>query len=154
MILSLIFAALISTNLFNKGDSPVNISSQRTFYDRNAGLIVFQGNVRVIDREYLMRSDRAYVFMNEANDVKRVAAVGNVALTNGFRRAYGEKATYQRSNGLVVLHGVDGKPAEVVEELTNEVRTVKGRKIRFWTNEEQVEVLEMDATIGKQYEIK
>lgn len=143
---SAILAALVATNLFAKSEGPVGITANRTFYDRKEGMVVFQGDVHVLEQNCQMHADRAYVFLNETNDLKRIAAIGNVALTNGFRRAYGDKVTYQRSNGLVVLHGAEGKPAEVIEDEAKGPRSVKGRKIRFWTNEEQIEVLEMDAS--------
>ena len=123
------------------------ITADTTYYDRKEGIVVFQGHVHVDDAEYQMHSEKGYVFLTGTNTLRRVVAVGNVALTNGTRRASGASATYRRDNGLVILRGADGVPA-VVSETTaeGETRTVKGRKIRFWVDRGQVEVLEADIT--------
>ena len=65
-------------------------------------------------------------------------------MTNNLRRAYGIKATYRHDSGLVVLYGDQEHPAEVREELVTGSRVLKGRKIRFWTRDEQIEVLDAD----------
>ena len=147
-----ILAAVLATNGVEtagtpnaaaKVSPPARITSDSTFYDRKEGIAVFKGHVHVDDVDYQMHAERAYVFMNVAsNTLSRIAATGAVALTNGTKRAYGEKVTYHRENGLVVLHGTDETPAVVVDDVEGGPRTAKGRKIRFWIDREQVEVLE------------
>ena len=146
-VLGLIFAAVLATNVTEKASTPARITSDSTYYDRKEGIAVFKGHVHVDDCDYQMHAKHAYVFMNTAsNTLSRIVATGDVALTNGTKRAYGEKVTYRRDDGLVVLHG-DGKsrPATVVDETPQGERRVEGSKIRFWINTEQVEVV--DATL-------
>ena len=81
-----------------------------------------------------------------AGDVRRVVAIGNVAMTNDAHRAYGAKATYSKKNGLVVLYSGDGIMAEVRDESKAQPQIVRGRRIRFWIDSEQVEVDEADLT--------
>ena len=81
-----------------------------------------------------------------AGDVRRVVAIGNVAMTNDAHRAYGAKATYSKKNGLVVLYSGDGITAEVRDESKAQPQIVRGRRIRFWIDSEQVEVDEADLT--------
>ena len=81
-----------------------------------------------------------------AGDVRRVVAIGNVAMTNDAHRAYGAKATYSKKNGLVVLYSGDGITAEVRDESKAQPQTVRGKRIRFWIDSEQVEVDEADLT--------
>lgn len=132
-----------ATSEVAKASSPARITSDTTYYDRKEGIAVFKGNVHVDDCDYQMHAKRAYVFMNVvSNSLSRIAALGSVALTNGTKRAYGEKVTYHREDGLVVLHGTDANPAVVLDETPDGPRTAKGRKIRFWINREQVEVTE------------
>ena len=147
----LVLAAALATNAVGSAGSTnatasatARITSDKTYYDRKEGIAVFKGHVYVDDSDYQMHANRAYVFMNASNTLSRIAATGAVALTNGTKRAYGEKVTYHRENGLVVLHGTDGAPAQVMDETPDGVRSVRGRKIRFWINREQVEVLDAD----------
>ena len=82
--------------------------------------------------------------MGETNDLQRIVALGNVAITNGARRAYGAKATYRRENGVVILRAGEGRSAEVREEDAGGDRVVRGKTIKFWTGSQQVEVLEAE----------
>jgi len=125
------------------------ITSDSTYYDRKEGLVVFKGRVHVDDAEYQMHSERGYLFLSETNSLRRIVAVGGVSLTNGLRRAYADKVIYRRDNGLVILHGKEGAPATVVEDTAAGERSVRGRKIRFWVNQEQVEVIEADISAPK-----
>ena len=81
-----------------------------------------------------------------AGDVRRVVAIGNVAMTNDAHRAYGAKATYSKKNGLVILYSGDGITAEVRDESKAQPQIVRGKRIRFWIDSEQVEVDEADLT--------
>ena len=122
----------------------VRISSDRTYYDRKEGFACFTGKVSVEDPEYQLHADRAFVYMGGTNDLKRIVALGNVAITNGTKRAYGAKATYQRENGVVILRAGEGGPAEVREVDSDGDRVVRGKTIKFWTGSRQVEVLEAE----------
>ena len=73
-------------------------------------------------------------------------AIGNVAMTNDAHRAYGAKATYSKKNGLVILYSGDGITAEVRDESKAQPQIVRGKRIRFWIDSEQVEVDEADLT--------
>lgn len=121
---------------------PARISSKKVYYDRGEGYAVFTGNVHVDGEEYQMHAQRAYVFFEGTNELKRVVATGNVAITNETKRAYGAKASYYRKTGMVVLYGDDKIDAEVRDEGNGENQVVKGSKIKFWIDSEQVEVLD------------
>lgn len=120
------------------------ISSASVYYDRNEGFAYFSGKVHVEDAKYQLHADRAYVFMNGTNELKRIVALGNVAMTNETKRAYGAKASYYRDRGMVVLSADDKVPAEVRDETPEGVRTVRGKKIKFWTDSQQVEVVQAE----------
>ena len=81
-----------------------------------------------------------------SSEVRRIVAIGNVAMTNEMRRAYGAKATYSKKQGLVVLYSGDGITAEVRDESKAQPQIVRGKRIRFWIGTEQVEVDEADLT--------
>lgn len=125
----------------NSADSrPVKITSDSTVYNRKEGLACFEGNVYVEDAEYQMHADRVFLMMDGTNELNRIVAIGNVAMTNEQRRAYGAKMTYSKKSGLVVLYSGDGIVAEVRDEAKEGDQVVRGDKIRFWIDAEQVEV--------------
>jgi lipopolysaccharide transport protein LptA len=130
----------------SKRKRPAKITSKSTYYDRKEGIGVFTGDVSVDDEEYQMHAGKVYLFMKGTNELERIVAVGNVAMTNGTKRAYGAKVSYYRDPGLVVLYSGDGIAAEVRDTAKGGDQVVRGRKIRFWTNTEQVEVLEAEIT--------
>ena len=121
------------------------ITSDMTYYDRKEAMSVLTGHVHVDDEEYQMHADKAYVFLEGTNALKRIVAIGHVALTNGLRVATGEKASYYKASGMVVLSGGKEQCAEIVDMSKGQKQSLRGSKIKFWTNSEQVEVL--DATI-------
>ena len=121
---------------------PARISSTKAYYDRKEGYAVFTGNVHVDSEEYQMHAKKAYVFFEGTNELRRIVATGNVAITNFTKRAYGTKASYHRQNGMIVLYGDDKTAAEVRDESKAEDQVVRGSKIRFWTMSEQIEVLD------------
>jgi len=149
MILTIALAAtnLAPTNLApTNGAGMAKITSDSTYYDRKEGFAYFGGHVYVEDTQYQLHADRAYVFMSASNDLQRIVALGNVAITNGTKRAYGTKASYYRNPGMVVLSAGDGKAAEVRDETGSGNQVVRGRKIKFWTGSEQVEVVDAELT--------
>jgi len=126
--------------------SRAKITSASTYYDRKEGVAIFTGKVYVQDEQYQLHADKAYVFMNGTNDLERIVAIGNIAMTNENKRAYGSKVTYYRNRGMVVLHSGNGRSAEVREVKPDGDQIVRGRKIKFWVDSEQVEVVEADIT--------
>ena len=143
LMLALVLAAVNATTNVTAGGT-AKITSATTYYDRKEGFAYFSGHVFVEDEKYQLHADRAYVFMSGSNDLQRIVALGNVAMTNETKRAYGAKASYYRDPGMVVLYAGDGQAAEVRDETPKGAQTVRGRKIKFWTNSEQVEVLEAE----------
>lgn len=137
--------AVAETNAVKTAERPARITAAKTYYDRKEGFALFSGKVHVDDVRYQLHADKAYVFMDSTNELKRIVALGHVAVTNENKRAYGAKASYYRNHGMVVLYSGDGRVAEVREEAADGNRVVRGSKIKFWIDSEQVEVV--DATI-------
>ena len=122
------------------------ITSARVNYDRKEGIAFFSGGVTVEDPTYVLHADRAVVYTGETNDLKKIVALGKIAITNESRRAYGAKATYFRNSGAVVLSSGDGIVAEVRDVGPDGDQVLRGKKIKFWTGSRQVEVLEAEIT--------
>lgn len=127
-----------------KAKRPARITSASTYFDRKEGVGIFEGRIHVDDEEYQLHADKAFVFMNGTNELSRIVAIGNVAITNEMRRAYGGKASYYRDNGMVVLYSDKDRPAEVREVKGEGDQVVRGSKIKFWIDSEQVEVIDAD----------
>ena len=138
-----VLAATVAIGAATSG-RPARITSATTYYDRKEGFAYFSGHVFVDDERYKLHADRAYVFMDGTNELHRIVAIGNVAMTNDTKRAYGVKVSYYKEGGMVVLYGGEGRPAEVRDESKEQDQVVKGRKIKFWIDSEQVEVMEAD----------
>lgn len=130
----------VSTNAVAGGST--RITSGSTYYDRKEGFAYFSGKVTVEDPHYQLHADRAFVYMSGTNDLRRIVAIGRVAITNETKRAYGAKASYYRDTGLVMLYSGDGITAEVRDETPDGAQVVRGKKIKFWTGSRQVEVIE------------
>ena len=115
------------------------ITADRTDYDRKEGVVLFDRNVYVDDEQYQMHADRLFLFLDGTNDLKRLVAIGHVAITNEDKRAYCARATFNKKLGRVVMYSSDEITAQLREE-GKKGSDVKGEKITFWLDSEQVEV--------------
>lgn len=151
LMLPIILAAanVVTTNAVPT-NATTRITAGNTYYDRKEGFACFSGNVAVMDPQYQLHADRAFVYMGGTNDLRKIVALGHVAITNETKRAYGAKASYFRESGMVVLHSGDGITAEVRDEAPDGDRVVRGKKIKFWTGSRQVEVVEAEITAPSQ----
>lgn len=119
----------------------VRVTSDRATYLRKDGVIAFEGNVCVDDVEFKMHAREVNLFLEGTNELKRVVAIGDVAVTNGLRSGTCAKATYNKALSKVVLYGdaKKGVAARLVDAGKRRSE-VEGRKITFWIDTEQVEV--------------
>ena len=152
ILLAAVNAAM--TNAVPTNAVPTNVTTRitagSTYYDRKEGFVLFKGNVAVIDPQYQLHADRAFVYTGATNDLRKIVALGHVAITNETKRAYGARASYFRESGMVVLHSGDGIVAEVRDVTPDGDRVVHGKKIKFWTGTRQVEVVEAEITAPSQ----
>ena len=144
VLLAVVFAAVDLA-----GGGLAKITSASTYYDRKEGYACFSGHVFVDDEKYKLHADRAFVFMDGTNELRRIVALGHVAMTNDTKRAYGAKVSYFRQSGMVVLYSGDGVVAEVRDEAKSGDQSVTGGKIKFWIDSEQVEVTDVTITAPK-----
>lgn len=115
------------------------ITAERTDYDRKEGVILFDRNVYVDDEQYQLHADRLFLFLDGTNDLKRLVALGNVAITNEEKNASCARAVYVKKSSKIVMYGEDGSPAQLYQG-GKKGSTVKGERITFWLNSEQVEI--------------
>ena len=117
------------------------IRSATSDYDREEGVILFDGDVRIeYAGDYTMNADQLYAFLAGTNALSRVVAVGGVTITNGTRVGTCSAATYRRVRREIEMHG-DGKdrPAHLADH-GGDATELDGARIRFWLDSEQVEV--------------
>ena len=115
------------------------ITAERTDYDRKEGVILFDRNVHVDDEQYQLHADRLFLFLDGTNDLKRLVAIGHVAITNEEKNAACSRAVYTKRTSKIVMYGADGDPASLCQG-GKRGSTVKGERITFWLNSEQVEI--------------
>ncbi len=126
---------------------PAKITARHTSYDRKEGVILFDEQVYVDDEQYQMHADRLYVFLDGTNDLRRIVAIGHVAVTNDAKIVYCGKATYSKPTGKMVLYSGDGITAEVRDESKADDQVVRGDKIFYWVNSGHTEVINTEATM-------
>jgi lipopolysaccharide transport protein LptA len=133
------------------------ITADRTDYDRKEGVVLFDRNVHVDDTQYQMHADKLFLFLEGTNELKRLVAIGHVAITNEDKRAYCARATFNKKLGRVVMYSSDEITAELREE-GKKGSDVRGERITFWLDSEQVEVdnpiITMPGGIGGQGSVK
>lgn len=119
----------------------VKVTSDRATYLRKDGVLAFEGNVAVEDVEFKMHAREVSLFLEGTNTLKRVVAIGDVAVTNGLRSGSCAKATYNKALSKVVLYGdPEAGVMAVLRDGGKRRSEVEGRKITFWIDTEQVEV--------------
>lgn len=123
------------------GPRNVKVTSDRSTYLRKEGVLVFDGNVFVDDVEFKMHADEVTLFLGGTNELKRIVAIGNVAVTNELRSGTCAKATYNKALSRVILYGDEAKGITAkLNDNGKRKSQVEGRKITFWIDTEQVEV--------------
>ena len=134
------------------GKRPVEVTSARVTsrtadFDRLEGVVMFEGDVVVrYSEDYMMCSDRLFMFLSKSNELSRVVAVGNVSITNATRHGTCAMATYRRRRGEIEMFG-DGKTVLAhLAERGEDASELDGARIKFWLDSEQVEV--DDSKIG------
>ena len=133
------------------GASPT-VTAKWSCADRGEGFAYYSGDVRVVDDSCEIRASRAYVYMDGTNKLHRGVAFGGVVVTNGVRRAYGDRLSYYHDTGIVVVASGSGRVAEAFGGLNDPQAPVRGRKVRLWTQSGQVEVLESEIAVAGQNE--
>ena len=124
-----------------KEDPGLRIVSRTSDFDRQEGVVMFEGDVVVrYSDDYTMCADQLYMFLSKSNELSRVVALGNVSITNETRVGTCAMATYRRKRGEIEMFGGGkGALAHLVES-GDDASAVSGTRVKFWLDAEQVEV--------------
>jgi lipopolysaccharide export system protein LptA len=116
---------------------PIQVTSDKLDFDYKKRRTVFRGSVEVIQGDVKLASDTLTVDYTEDDkqkqqQLKEVAAEGHVTITQGARKATGERATFDQTNRTLVLTG-----NAVLEEGSNQIN---GDTIVVYPDESRMEV--------------
>jgi lipopolysaccharide export system protein LptA len=108
-------------------------SAERMTYSDADRLIHYDGNVKA--RQGTDRIEASFIdvyLQKETNEVDRMMAEGNVALTQPGRRGTGDKLTYTSADGRAVLSGI---AARVV---VREYGSTMGAQLTFYSRDDKI----------------
>lgn len=111
------------------------ITAKKVDYDNKEGVILFDEDVVVDNEQFVLKSDRLFVFMQGTNDVHQILAIGNVSITNLNRLATCDKAVFTKKDGQIVMTG-----RATLMTGGERAGTVTGDKIVIWIDDERMEV--------------
>ena len=106
------------------------ITSKRLEFDYKRSIAVFEGDVKVVDPQMTLTSDRMNVIFDSDNNVKSVTAMDNVHIAQDDKTGTCGQAVYITLTGEVIM---TGEPT-----LWRGNDTLRGTKITFWTHEDRV----------------
>jgi len=130
------------------GEKSATITSVRSDFDRKAKVVMFEDDVCVTyATDYVMHSDRLFVFLGGSNELSRIVAIGNVAITNDTRVGSCAMAKFWKRTSEIEMFGDGGSSAHMADESGNDLA---GSHIRFWLDSEQVDVRNADIHVNKQ----
>ena len=132
-----------------KQEGSSTITSERSDFDREASVAMFEGKAQVsYSSGYYMWADQIYAFFAGSNDLNRVVATGNVAISNDTRIGRCASAVFKRRTQEIEMYGEkDGSNLARLAEIGKD--EVAGGRIRFWADSDQVEVGGSEITFGK-----
>lgn len=125
----------------------MRINSIRSDFDREESMAYFEGEVVVnYFPDYRLDCDRLFVFFKDRS-FDRLIADGHVAISNDVRYGFCDRATFSRNEGEIEMFG--GKSVAKATILETGENLIKGERIKFWINADQVEIEGSDITINK-----
>jgi lipopolysaccharide export system protein LptA len=91
-------------------NQPVDIASETLSFDRNAGTVVFEGDVEVVQGSMTITADQVEVFYADdgqeaSNGVTRMIATGSVLVQTLEETVEGDAATYDLVDGVLAVDG-------------------------------------------------
>lgn len=125
----------------------MRINSIRSDFDREESMAYFEGEVVVnYFPDYRLDCDRLFVFFKDRS-FDRLIADGHVSISNDVRYGFCDRATFARNEGEIEMFG--GKSVAKATILETGENLIKGERIKFWINADQVEIEGSDITINK-----
>ncbi|MCM8535668.1 MAG: hypothetical protein NE334_07015 [Lentisphaeraceae bacterium] len=122
-----------------KVDEDLIITSQHLDYDHANHQAIFSLNVKAINGETTLTSDKMTCYFNKDNDPYLIIAEGNVIITRGDHIATCNKSTYKINEKEIILRS---QP-----KLFDGNNTIKGRIITFYEDKRITLVADSDVIL-------
>ena len=119
-------AAPAAAQLIAAGDSkePIDITGDTAeFQDNNA---VWTGNVRVVQGETILTSERLEAVLTDEGDFQTITAIGSVRYSNGKEAITGERAVFNDAARTIVI------TEDVI--VTQGKQVMSAGKITYWVD--------------------
>lgn len=113
-------------------DAPVEVAADSLSVNQDNGTAIFDGNVVIGQGELRIAAGRAEVSYDDATgDIASFAASGDVTFTTPTEAAEAQNATYDLTNGQLILTGnvllTQGSSALAADRMTIDVETGDAR---------------------------
>lgn len=115
-----------------KKDVPIIIKADRMNGDRQAGVVVFEGNVVATQENAVLMSQKLTTYFTQDKKISLIIAEDNVNFVQGERKGHCDKATYFYRERKMVF---EGNPIFMIGK-----DVVSGAKIEYDMNVEKVVV--------------
>ncbi len=114
------------------------ITSREMTFEYGVGTARFTGDVDLVDPEVRLLSDTLLVVFNEAGDVERVEAEGNVRIRQGDRHGTCEAAVYTARDGMIRMLGGTDPDQPRPARLMRGTDALAGDEIRIYIHLETI----------------
>lgn len=128
-LLMLLFAATDAGVLLSR---PVAISADHFEVYKKEHRAVYTGHAKAVRDDLTLTADQLHFFLGERDEVERIVAEGHVVAVEKDRQAFGERAEFINSTGVLT---VTGQP-----HAKQGVREIKGERVVFTTGIDRLEV--------------
>jgi|SaaInlStandDraft_1057018.scaffolds.fasta_scaffold233964_1 lipopolysaccharide export system protein LptA len=135
-LLNTLFAEEPSKTNSEVKDENLVITSQHLDYSHDKLKAIFTHDVKAINGETIMTSDKMICFFDKNNDPYLIIAEGNVVITRGISVAKAQKSTYLIKEEKIILR--------TNPELFDGNNTIKGRIITFFEEKRITEIDDAD----------
>ncbi len=89
-----------------QGNLPIEITADRLLADSARETVTFEGNVRAVQGEVTLFSDRLFAeYSGAAKTIEKITAEGNVRVTHAGKEGRAERAVFYNQEQRIVLTG-------------------------------------------------
>lgn len=119
-----------NAQLVQQSDAPIDITGDNAeFQDKIA---VWTGNVRVVQAEAILTTDRLEAELSDAGDFEKIRAIGEVRYSNGVEAISGDRALFdERERTITMLDNVIVTQGKQVLAAGKVIYWIDTGKIRF-----------------------
>ncbi len=95
---------------FTSADEPIVVEADKLEFDYEKNRLIYRGSVHVVQGDLELTSKHLIVTFDRADELQkaqlnRVVAQGDVVITQGERRASGERAVFDQASRQLILRG-------------------------------------------------